>query len=289
MATDADSAPQVAPDDARSTDEQALHALRNAELTVVGAMTDASNATLYTTLSLGGADVGAAIYKPVSGEQPLWDFTRHTLHKREVATYVLARFTGLDVVPPTILRRDAPFGPGSLQLWVGPRPGAAQPEPGAGVVDVCPLNKVPKGWRRIIRARDGNSSVALCHADDPRLQAMAVLDALANNADRKGGHIIDRGDGRLAGVDHGLTFNTEPKLRTVLWGWVGEPLPERCLQAVRAVRDDLACTGSLYADLAPLLADDELAALADRAESLLEAGCFPAPHGYGPAIPWPAF
>lgn len=271
---------------------EAENLLKTAELTVVGAMADASNATLFTRLGHDGSGVGAAIYKPMSGEQPLWDFPRRTLHKREVATYELAKFAGLDVVPPTILR-DGPFGLGSLQLWVGPTPddveaGLAEPaDPGAGVIDICPPDAVPAGWKRVLRARDVHQVVVLCHADDPRLQQLAVLDVLANNADRKGGHVIDVGDGRLAGVDHGLTFNTEPKLRTVLWGWTGDPIPDDLLVAVQRVRRGL--DDDLGTVLEALLDPDELEALIDRTDALLHTGVFPGPSGGGPAIPWPAF
>lgn len=277
---------------ARAANARAEDVLASAELTVVGAMADASNATLYTRLHRGEQPLGSAIYKPASGERPLWDFAQHTLHKREVATYELARFAGLDVVPPTVLR-DGPFGPGSVQLWVGPTPEQVDaeqvppPAHGAGVIDLCRPDQVPPGWKRVLRAHDGQDVVVLCHADDSRLAAMALLDVLANNADRKGGHVIDVGDGRLAGVDHGLTFHTEPKLRTVLWGWTGQPLPDALREAAVAVRDGI--DGPLGRTLAPLLDDDEIEALADRAHDLVRAGVFPGPHGHGPAIPWPAF
>lgn len=268
----------------READAAAEELLQTAELSVEGAMADASNATLYTTLRVDGERVGAAIYKPVSGERPLWDFPHDTLYLREVATYRLARLAGLDVVPPTVLR-DGPFGLGSVQLWVGPGPD--QQRPGAGVIDICAPQEVPPGWRIVLRARDDRSLVVLCHADDPRLAAMAVLDILANNADRKGGHILGREADRIAGVDHGLTFNTEPKLRTVLWGWTGEPVPEPLLAAVDRVLDGL--TGSARAEFAELLAPDELAALVRRCRRLVRSGCFPGPSGHTPAIPWPAF
>ncbi|MFV0461357.1 MAG: SCO1664 family protein [Actinomycetales bacterium] len=279
MATDAD------PAGGLLTDEEAERLVATAELDVVGAMADASNATLYTRLTVAGKACGAAIYKPVTGEQPLWDFPPHTLHLREVATYRLARFAGLDVVPPTVLR-EGPFGPGSVQLWVGPPPEQAR-EQGGGVVDVCPPEEVPPGWKVVLRARDRRSSVVLCHADDPRLQQMALLDVLANNADRKGGHVIDRGDGRLAGVDHGLTFNVEHKLRTVLWGWAGQPVPSELVQAADRVCQGLA--GELGEQLGPLLDGDELEALHERAVDLVRTGVFPGPQGRAPAIPWPAF
>ncbi len=258
--------------------------LADAQIEVVGELVDASNATLYVRLRRHD-EVRAGVYKPVAGEQPLWDFPRRTLHRREVACYRVCRAAGFEVVPPTILR-DGPFGVGSLQLWVGPRPGEPV-EPGAGVVDVCRPDDVPDGWLPVIRALGRDGDVVLCHADDPRLAAMAVLDVLTNNADRKGGHVLDVGDGRLAGVDHGLTFNVEPKLRTVLWGWARAPVPPGLLAGVRLVL--IGLEGELGADLHELLDADEISALAERCERLLTERRFPARPARGPVIPWPAF
>jgi uncharacterized repeat protein (TIGR03843 family) len=249
----------------------------------VGRLTDASNATLYALL---GQDRVPVVYKPRAGERPLWDFERGTLHRREVATYLLDQALGFDLVPETVLR-DGPFGQGSVQRWVGAPPGE-EVEPGAGVVDVLRTGAVPSGWRVVVEAYDQvGQEVVLCHADDDRLAAMAVLDTLANNADRKGGHVLDAGGGRIAGVDHGLTFHVERKLRTVLWGWAGEPVPVALLEAVEQV--DAALRADLGERLAALLAAEEVAALRRRCRALLTTGLFPARRGDGPTIPWPAF
>ncbi len=254
----------------------------------MGRLADASNATLFATL--GPLEV-PVVYKPAAGERPLWDFPRGTLHRREVATYLLDDALGLGVVPETVLR-DGPFGIGSVQRWVGPLPGEPV-EPGAGVVDVVEAGDLDddgprRGWKVVVEADDerGNE-VVLCHADDDRLRAMAVLDTLANNADRKGGHVLDAGEGRLAGVDHGLTFHVERKLRTVLWGWSGEPVPDPLLAAVERVHAALA--DDLGERLGDLLDDDEVAALRRRCHVLLRTGLFPQRRGDGPTIPWPAF
>ena len=253
---------------------------------------DASNATLYVTVAGPDRTVGA-VYKPISGERPLWDFPDDTLSLREVAAYRLAAWSGLDVVPPTVLR-DGPFGTGSVQLWIGPDPGSDEPaaEPGAGVVDVVPAGDVPPGWLRVLDALGPRGQdVVLCHADDQRLAAMAVFDVLANNADRKGGHILADKVGRgrrVYGVDHGLTFHVETKLRTVLWGWAGSRVPDDLLAAADRVGSAVA-DGTLADLLQGLLAEDELRALGRRAERLTSSRRFPRPRGGGPAIPWPAF
>ncbi len=251
-------------------------------------MADASNATLFATL---GPHEVPVVYKPAAGERPLWDFARGSLHRREVATYLLDEALGLRLVPETVLR-EGPFGPGSVQRWVGPLPGEPV-EPGAGVIDVVGAGDLDEGglrhgWKVVVEAYDERGrDVVLCHADDDRLQAMAVLDALANNADRKGGHVLDAGEGRLAGVDHGLTFHVERKLRTVLWGWSGEPVPERLLAAVERVH--AALSDDLGERLGALLDHDEVAALRRRCHVLLRTGLHPQRRGDGPTIPWPAF
>lgn len=250
---------------------------------MVGRLTDASNATLYALVGEARVPV---VYKPRAGERPLWDFERGTLHRREVSTYLLDQALGFDLVPETVLR-DGPFGPGSVQRWVGPPPGE-EVEPGAGVVDVRGSAGVPPGWHVVVEAYDqlGNE-VVLCHADDDRLAAMVVLDVLANNADRKGGHVLGRCDGRIAGVDHGLTFHVERKLRTVLWGWAGTPVPHSLLEAVERV--EAALGEELGERLGELLAARETAALRRRCRVLLSTGLFPARRGETPTIPWPAF
>ncbi len=256
--------------------------LTSGELEVVGRLVDASNATLYAHLVTGSGPT-AVVYKPRPGERPLRDFPDGTLHLREVAAYRLSELGGWHVVPTTVLR-EGPFGAGSVQRWVGPSPGEAVIV-GAGVVDVVPVGEEPQGWLDVMRAvgSDGED-VTLCHADDSRLAAMAVFDVVANNADRKGGHVLDAGAGRLAGVDHGLTFHALPKLRTVLWGWAGRPLPEGQLAAVQRVVDALR-EGAGHELLAPLLTPEELTALEARATGLLETGVFPRPARLGAGHP----
>ncbi len=122
---------------------------------------------------------------------------------------------------------------------------------------------------------------------DPRLRRMAVFDALANNADRKGGHILPMADGHVYGVDHGICFAVEPKLRTVLWGWRGDPLSDDELGVIRRVCDELE--GLLAAELSSLLSAAEVAATQQRARSLLESGQFPQPDPSRPSLPWPPF
>lgn len=279
------------PDD--DGDARVLELLSRGELEVRGRLVSASNATLFARVRLGELE-GTCVYKPVAGERPLWDFPSRTLARREVAAYVLSAGAGWDVVPPTVLR-DGPMGPGSVQWWV--HDGRVDedgdplvPEPGGGVVDVLPPRQVPSGWRRVLDAEaiDG-SPVVLAHADDDALRRMAIFDVVANNADRKGGHVLADATGTVYGVDHGLTFNEEHKLRTVLWGWAGERLPDAEREVLAALLDDLDRAGPVATALAGLLAPEEVDGTRRRVTRLLSRGRHPRPVAGRPAIPWPAF
>jgi uncharacterized repeat protein (TIGR03843 family) len=269
-----------------------LELLRFGEIEVRGRLSDASNATLYATIALDGVAAGC-VYKPVAGERPLWDFPRHTLARRETAAYELSAGAGWDVVPPTVLR-DGPFGEGSVQWWVdagGTDPDGAPVtgEPGAGLVDVVPFGRVPEGWLHVLDAEGADGRpVALVHADEPVLRRMALFDAVANNTDRKGGHVLRHAGGAVFGVDHGLTFNVDDKLRTVLWGWAGRRLDTESCEVLDRLASELA-GGPLRDRLSELLAAEEVARTARRAEQLRRRGRFPRPAEGWPAIPWPAF
>jgi uncharacterized repeat protein (TIGR03843 family) len=158
------------------------------------------------------------------------------------------------------------------------------------VVDVVPPNRMPPGWLHVLDAegRDGRP-VVLAHADDPTLRRMALFDAVANNTDRKGGHILRHPAGAIYGVDHGLTFNLDDKLRTVLWGWAGQKLDDQACDVLQALVTDLSGDSALRATLDGLLSTREVERTARRAAQLLRRGRYPRPGGDGPAIPWPPF
>ena len=239
-------------------------------LKVIGQMVNASNSTLVVE------DQGNRyIYKPESGERPLWDFPSGTLHKRERAAFVMSEILGWNVVPETQLS-DGPYGIGSLQNWL---------EAEVTVADIFPPDQVPEHWLTVITGLDENGDeVTLAHADTPRLQQIAVFDALINNADRKAGHILTDQDGNLFGIDHGLTFHDEDKLRTVLWGWISQPIPEQLLTDLAAAKDEIS-----RGELSQLLSSDELAALHERLAKLIATKKMPVPSPHWPAVPWPVF
>lgn len=237
--------------------DDALDLLRSGELAVVGRIYASSNNAMLCLVTRHCPDpapdlVATCVYKPVAGERPLGDFPDGTLARREVAAFETSRATGWDIVPPTVLR-DGPFGEGMVQLW--------------------------------IRVDEAVDPVGLVVGSDPRLRRIAAFDAAVNNTDRKAGHLLPAPGGHVYGVDHGVTFSPVPKLRTVLWGWRGEPFSEEELGVLRSLRAGL--DGDLGGTLHGLLDPIEVAATRRRIDRLLQAGVFPQPDPRWPALPWP--
>ena len=221
-----------------------------------------------------------AIYKPVAGERPLWDFPDGTLAAREAAAYAVSAAGGFDLIPETVLRSGS-MGWGSVQRWAG-----IPAEPLREVVDLVRTSQVEPGWLVGFEAEDMmGRPVAVVHREEPAMRSMAVLDVVLNNADRKGGHLGTDQDGRLWGFDHGLTCHAEPKLRTVLWGWAGEPLDPGDVARLGQLATSL--DGSLSQDLAALLTRAEVRALRERVDDLLSTGRHPEHPVHRHGIPWP--
>lgn len=257
--------------------------LLHGELTVLGRIMPASNHTFLCQLG-SGEDVVKAVYKPVSGERPLWDFTDGTLANREYAAWLVSEATGWNVVPPTTLR-EGPAGSGMVQLW-------QEPDETQDPVDLVPQGQEPPGYLSVLDAYDvQDRPVSLVHEDSTALRRMAIFDLVVNNTDRKGGHVLAMPDGHRYGVDHGVCFHTDDKLRTVLWGWAGQALTEDETAVLERLKLRLldSPTGDVAELLKPLLTGRELAALRRRLRRLLLAGRFPVPSGEWPAIPWPPF
>lgn len=257
----------------------AMELLARGELTVRGRIREASNAVLYCSVSYEGQET-VCVYKPVAGERPLWDFPDGTLAQREVAAYEVSEATGWGLVPPTVLR-DGPHGEGMCQLWI-------EGSPDAELLALVEGEEPSEGWKAIGFVDVGEGRTALLvHADDERLRRLAVFDAVINNADRKGGHLLPASGGRLYGIDHGVTFNAEDKLRTLLWGWAGEPLTAEAVGVLESLRDGLDGEAPLGLRLGKLISGPEVDALRARVEALLVSGKHPVPGGEWPAIPWP--
>ncbi|MFF3646691.1 SCO1664 family protein [Streptomyces sp. NPDC002564] len=270
-------APERIPAGSVSVDDP-VALLTHGELTVRGRIREASNAVLYCTVAYEGQEA-ACVYKPVAGERPLWDFPDGTLAQREVAAYEVSLATGWDLVPPTVLRQG-PHGEGMCQLWIE----------ATGDTELLALvdgEEPGEGWKAVGLAQvDEERTALLVHADDVRLRRLAVLDAVINNSDRKGGHLLATGE-RLYGIDHGVTFHAENKLRTLLWGWAGEPLTDEAVGALQVLRDGLKEGAALAERLSALITPAEAGALRARVAALLASGRHPEPSGEWPAIPWP--
>jgi uncharacterized repeat protein (TIGR03843 family) len=247
-----DSAARAEADDA---EQAALELLEHGTLEVEGRLVDASNATLFCSITHLGTEA-TCVYKPVAGERPLWDFPTGTLAGREVAAYAVSKTAGWNIVPPTVLR-DGPFGSGMVQLWIDLDQEA----------DLIALSR---------------------STDHPGLREMAVFDAVINNADRKIGHLLPVPDGHLYGCDHGVCFAEEYKLRTVLWQWRGRPLPHRSVEALRRLAAELS-DGWLRRELTTHLTVDEIEATRVRVDKLLRRPVYPQPPEDWPAIPWPPY
>jgi uncharacterized repeat protein (TIGR03843 family) len=259
-----------------------LDVLTFGAIEIEGRLVDASNLALRGDLELD--DIATrVIYKPVQGERSLWDFPDGTLASREAAAFVVSAVGGWNLVPPTVLR-EGPLGPGSVQMWVDAPEGANR-----SLIDVVTPAELEPGWLPVLQAQlaDG-TDVVVAHADRPELASAAVFDVVINNADRKGSHLVLDQSGSLWGFDHGVSCHADPKLRTVLWGWVDQPLPETEVARLDSLFGWLSSPHSpLSRTLEGLLSPAEIEAIGWRISGLLATGRFPAPNSRGPAVPWP--
>ncbi|MCX6025540.1 MAG: SCO1664 family protein [Chloroflexi bacterium] len=232
-----------------------LDALSRGTIIVRGLFEFGSNYTFLCEVRPPGADTPLrAVYKPAQGEQPLWDFESGSLARREVAAYLVSQALGWDLIPPTVLRLDGPYGEGSLQAY------------------------------RDLDLEQDYFSVRETAADD--LRQVAAFDALANNADRKAGHLARDREGHLWLIDHGLCFHAEPKLRTVIWDFAGEEIPPALVADMKQLGARLKGDALLRQGLSELLTPQEVTALSRRVHRLVRQPRFPLP-GSGRSVPWP--
>ena len=224
--------------------------LLTGEISILGRLVDASNATLLGEIE-GSAGPIKVIYKPSAGERPLWDFPENDLSLREVAAYRVSEALHLGVVPETLLR-EAAFGVGSVQRWI----------------DIDQELDI----------------VALAQSNNREIEKMAFFDLLINNTDRKFGHILPVSEREIYGCDHGLTFHHEDKLRTVLWQFAGSPIPTELCEELQCFVENFSHHG-----LEELLSEIDREALATRSKRILANPIFPFPSEEWPSVPWPPF
>ena len=239
-------------------DENILCALREGKFEVQGEFLWGSNYTFLVQLEYEGS-AHQAVYKPTRGERPLWDFPTASLGRREAAAYLVSAELGWDLVPPTIYRKKGPIGGGSLQWFIEHDP------------DYHYFN--------------------FTEEDRQRLRPTVLLDLLINNADRKGSHVLKDPQGCLWLIDHGVCFHIEDKLRTVIWDFVDEPIPENLCQDIARLRQKFGqqdrVPGEFYAQLLEYISPAEVRALARRADNIIASGVFPPPDLYRRPFPWP--
>jgi uncharacterized repeat protein (TIGR03843 family) len=231
-----------------------LNVLQYGEITIKGKFVWGSNYTFLAEVCQN-SDVIQSVYKPSRGERPLWDFPPASLARREAAAYLVSEALGWELVPPTVYRKKAPIGPGSLQLFIEHDP----------QLHYFNLNET----------------------DRQRLRPVVLFDLLINNADRKGSHLLFDNNHHLWLIDHGICFHAEDKLRTVIWDFAGEPIPEMLLDDLRKFYQALVPVSSFYKDLQELLNPKEIKALTRRVEHLISLHQFPQPNPDERSFPWP--
>jgi uncharacterized repeat protein (TIGR03843 family) len=236
------------PSNELNPESNIVHALEHGDITIVGRMPHSSNATFLVAVQCGETST-QAIYKPLRGERPLWDF-EPGLHRREIAAYLLSQAMGINMVPPTVLR-EGPLGEGSLQHFIDA--------------------DVEQHYFTIFEQREDLHD---------QLRAMCVFDIVANNTDRKAGHCLLGLDNKVWGIDHGVCFAADFKLRTVIWEFGGEPLPDHLRAAIEPLIETIPL------NIATLLSSDEVSALQERVQWLCEGGAFPIDRS-GSRYPWP--
>lgn len=232
-----------------------LETLLTAPCTLAGQFVNGSNYTFYITLVTDDGDM-QAVYKPMRGETPLWDFAAGSLARREVAAYLLSENLGWQIVPPTVFRKKKlPFGPGSVQQYIDHNP--------------------------------EKHYFSFSPEEKEKLRVVALFDCLINNADRKGSHILLSMDGRLFCIDHGVCFHPEEKLRTVIWDFAGQSIPAGLLTDLEELVIGLTSQSADYDELRHYLRKGEIKALITRAKHLIKSGNFPVVDKTRRQIPWP--
>jgi len=235
-------------------DDLCLEALQKGDITIQGQFIHGSNYTYLVEVKYQ-AQKYSAVYKPVRGERPLWDFPPNSLAKREVAAYWVSETIGWHFVPPTAYRRQAPLGPGSLQIYI-------EHDPTYNYFNFSQEDKL-------------------------RLKPVVFFDLILNNADRKGSHILFDVNHKLWLIDHGLCFHGDDKLRTVIWDFAGRPIPPDLINNTLLLLQDIQNKGTLYQKLLPLLKKSEITTLSRRAEILTQTQQFPFPPEDRRPFPWP--
>lgn len=236
------------------TDNKDLTPLKEGQIAIKGEFLWGSNYTFAVEVRYLDQSI-QAVYKPTRGERPLWDFPRESLARREVAAFLVSEALDWDFVPPTVYRKDGPAGPGSLQLFV-------EHDPNYNYFSFSP-------------------------ADIERLRPVVLFDLLINNADRKGSHVLVDQDNHMWLIDHGISFHKDDKLRTVIWDFAGESIPEDLCRSLSRFEAQFKPDSEFLEQLRHYLSTQEVNALANRTRRLLASRQYPDPQPNRRPYPWP--
>lgn len=252
--------------------------LLTGDIEIQGLIPESSNGALKAVLRKDEEEI-SVIIKPTTLIRPLWDFPEKDLNNRELATFELSEQLKLNFVPVSIKRNIPKIGDCLIQEWID--------EVDNQLIIVRSEGEIPKHYKKVINGYDElNKLVSLAHDDDKELRKIAIFDLIINNADRKGGHILKDKNGKVWIIDHGVTWHQESKLRTILWGWIGEKFENDDLKLLEKAQIEIS---NWIENRSNLLSIEEMKEAINRIEVVLEEGRFPEPSKDWPAIPWPIF
>lgn len=244
----------------------------------IGRITTASNVAILMQSEIKDGTI-RAIFKPENGIRPLWDFPKNDLIERELSSYLLSKASNLSFIPPSVLREIKPFGKGLLQLWIE--------DAEVSAVQIFEAGQITSDFSKVFPAIDSTGNeVEIASLNNNWIDDLTIFDAVINNSDRKGSHILTDELGRMWAIDHGVCWHEDLKLRTVLWAKAGIALSTEALQLLTKIELSL---GELESDLAELISKREIEAANKRIEDLRREGKFPIPNPNWPAVPWPVF
>ncbi|MEY3515423.1 MAG: hypothetical protein RLY38_575 [Actinomycetota bacterium] len=252
--------------------------LSTGEIEIEGLIPDSTNGALKLLITNGDEQI-AAIAKPDVSIRPLWDFPNMDLNKREYATFLFDRKLELGFVPETVIRDISGIGNALVQHWIR--------ETENDLIIVQSPDNIPKSYLRVLQGYDElNKLITLAHKDDQDLRKLCLIDLIINNADRKGNHLITDGNNKMWAIDHGVSWHEEPKIRTVLWGWINQEFNDSdfdLLSLAKSTLEDWLANDFQYLEMS------EIECALERLDELVKNKRFPAPGSEWPAVPWPIF
>ena len=252
--------------------------LSTGEIEIEGLIPDSTNGALKLLITNGDEQI-AAIAKPDVSIRPLWDFPNMDLNKREYATFLFDRKLELGFVPETVIRDISGIGNALVQHWIR--------ETENDLIIVQSPDNIPKSYLRVLQGYDElNKLITLAHKDDQDLRKLCLIDLIINNADRKGNHLITDGNNKMWAIDHGVSWHEEPKIRTVLWGWINQEFNDGDLDLLSLAKSTLE---DWLANDFQYLENSEIECALERLDELVKNKRFPAPGSEWPAVPWPIF